>query len=90
MFLGFAAGLVAGVVGMIVGAGGGLPRAMAQAGARQLLDPGPAGRYQISAWAHPGNGALLPSHGAYLLDTQTGRMWRIIDDGELRRVGGTQ
>src|SRR4051794_24230091 len=42
----------------------------------------PVHRYQISAWAQPGatrdtGGFIRPEHGAYVLDTQSGKVWEI-------------
>jgi hypothetical protein len=84
------AGFVLGVfttlaVVLVLSGGREMPRAMAQP-AEAPPTPGAVGRYLASVWAHPGAvgaagaGSYQPSHGAYLLDTQTGRVW-MIDEG---------
>ena len=48
-------------------------------------------RYQITSWAHPAayaaNGAgNAASHGAYVLDSQNGDVWRINEHGEYKKL----
>jgi hypothetical protein len=52
------------------------------------------GRYQVSAWAYPATEALRTyysaSHGAYVVDTQTGQVWGIKEDGKPVSLGGVK
>ena len=54
---------------------------------------GAVGRFQLQAWAHPGfqpgNGQTPEPghHGAYRLDTQSGEVWEIHDDGSMMQLG---
>jgi hypothetical protein len=92
-FVGFAAGVLAGVVATIAISGGlGVPRVMAQVPGdqptpfhAQAILPPP--HYQLSSWGHSGAGGIPPSHGAYVLDIRTGQLWRTDDRGELKNVG---
>ena len=80
LFVGFWAGLIAGVIIAIALSGGhATPRATAQAQPQQ--PPVAVQRYQIFAWAHPagstgpGGVGTAALHGAYVLDTQSGKVW---------------
>ena len=91
----FATGLLTGVVGMIVMMGGEeVPRAMAQDPAVAPLSA--PGRFQVAAWAYPGAmggvgaGSIPSSHGAYILDTQTGKAWQTKDGGALEPIGAAK
>jgi hypothetical protein len=51
-----------------------------------------APRYQIAAWAHPaafgsGGHSSGSSHGAYVLDTQSGEVWHISEAGRPKKIG---
>lgn len=72
--IGFAAGLVVGVVlAVALSAGSALPRATAQA-----QGPASANSYSVSAWSHPGaSGVGGPQHGAYVVDTRSGKVWSV-------------
>jgi hypothetical protein len=84
-FVAFGAGLMAGVVATIALSGNhAIPRAMAQ---DQNTVPGLTQRYQVSSWAHPGAGGIAPSHGAYIIDTQTGKVWGGREGERLKPVG---
>src|SRR4051812_48324853 len=86
-FVGFGAGLVAGlVIAMALSIGHATPRAIAQ----PPLAAGP--RFQISTWAYRGafgqqGGAFNPSSGAYVLDTQEGTVWFSEKNSKLQRIG---
>jgi len=80
--VGFGVGILVGILGTIALMGGqDVPRARAQ---DQATTPGLQQRYQLSSWAHAGasngSGAM---HGAFILDTQTGKVWQI-------RAGGPE
>jgi hypothetical protein len=68
-----------------------LPMAIAQEATKPSLAP----RFQVSAWAYPAtlNGSnsdqrQLASFGAYIVDTQTGKVWHSEgQSGGLRLVG---
>jgi hypothetical protein len=81
-FIGFGAGLLAGVVVTIALSGGhAVPPALAQAPPASPADLGaPPLRYQISAWARPAG------YGAYILDTKSGQVWLLDDIGNLSKV----
>jgi hypothetical protein len=85
--LGMVAGLLLGAAAA-VGLSGimAAPRVMAQA---QPQAQPTAQRYQIANWVHPSS-ALPASHGAYILDTQTGQVWHIVEDGKLKSIGGVE
>ena len=91
--IGFVAGLLAGVLGTIALTGGpAVPRAMAQ---NQATQPGLTQRYELSSWAHPasysGTGNFSgASHGAYILDTQTGKVWQVSEGGQPKALGLVQ
>jgi hypothetical protein len=72
----FAAGLSAGLaVATAFFSVGSMPRASAQG--PQL----PAPRFVMSTWAYPGTATTAGHHGAYVLDTATGKVWES-DDGQ--------
>ena len=90
LLVGFGGGLIA---GLAVGAGwlGGraLPRAEAQPGRAEPP------RFELKTWAYPGtaqgNGGVIPgSHGAYILDTATGKLWQSKDGGQIATLGQAQ
>jgi hypothetical protein len=88
--IGLLAGLLSGLVAAFVLSGNpAASRAMAQA----QQPPAAAQRYQLSAWAYPagsvGNnlGGDQARHGAYILDTQSGKVWQIIDRGKPELIG---
>ena len=56
-------------------------RAMAQAQQPPQQPPAAAPRYQLSAW---GSHA---TRGAYILDTQSGKVWQIIEGGQPNLIG---
>lgn len=56
--------------------------------------PEPAqARFQISAWAHPGlqrterSGSERAAHGAYIIDSSTGKVWRVDGSGSPKSIG---
>lgn len=73
----FAAGLIAGllvaVLADLVGSG---PRAIAQ-----VPPPEQVGRYQVSSYGS------ASSHGAYVIDTQTGHVYHIESNDTFKRIG---
>src|SRR5262245_891013 len=88
--IGLFAGLLLGMVAAFVLSGNSkASRAMAQA----QQAPAVAQRYQLAAWAHPagsvGNnlGGDQARHGAYILDTQSGKVWQIIEGVKPQLVG---
>ena len=90
LFVGFLTGLLLGVVVAVVLSGGyASPRAMAQA----QQPTAAAQRYQLAAWRHPagsvgtsGSGTQA-MHGAYILDTQNGKVWEIREGGKPALLG---
>jgi hypothetical protein len=53
----------------------------------------PIQRYQISAWSRPAatrdtGGFIAPTNGAYILDTQSGKVW-LISEGEKPKLLGS-
>src|SRR4051794_9651826 len=86
------AGMVAGAVGaLLLTSGRGAPaQAQPDPGAvpaaapvpigPPAAKPGEAGRYQISAWAVATQPPLFRT-GAYVIDTQTGEVFSVADDG---------
>ena len=92
--IGISAGLLLGSLSVIWLSGVVNPRVMAQGQAQQ---PAATQRYQLAAWAYPGKSggnsdgsAYQPSHGAYILDTQSGKVWQIRAGGKLESVGGVE
>jgi hypothetical protein len=83
LVVGLGAGLIAGASIAAFSGGHGTPRAMGQEPPAAA-----AGRYQVSAWAYPGGGPGpgTPSHGAYVLDTQSGQLWLTIDGRMTRKI----
>jgi hypothetical protein len=77
--IGLLAGLLLGMVAAVVLSGSyATPRALAQA--QQL--PAASQRYRISAW-----GSDVGRHGAYVLDTQSGKVWHISESAKPELVG---
>ena len=95
LFVGFWVGLGVGVIAtLVLLSGHAAPRALAQGNPQQ--PPAPVQRYQISTWAYPagsvgttGSGSMA-SHRAYVLDTQTGTVWKIGDEGKPQPIGMVQ
>lgn len=93
--VGLFAGLLVGTLSAVLLSGGyATPRAIAQARTQQPTAT--TQRFQISAWAHPagtysntgvGSNAM---HGAYVLDTQTGKVWQIKEGGKPEPIGGVE
>jgi hypothetical protein len=91
LFVGFWAGLAVGVVtALALSAAYAVPRVMAQPPPPGPTTSPPGGfrmravqRYQISAWAFPagsagpGGGGSAASYGAYILDTESGKVWLV-------------
>lgn len=44
-------------------------------------------RYQISAWSHAASSGQSSMHGAYIIDSKTGRIWAVINDNAPREIG---
>jgi hypothetical protein len=86
MIVGFSLGLV---VGFAVAVGclndRLMPRASAQAAPAEIP------RFQLRTWAYPGfsgpNLSGQPSHGAYVLDTVTGKLWLSHEGQPLKPAG---
>jgi hypothetical protein len=71
------------LLGLVIGlaASGGLEQqTIAQAPGGTVTLPKQLGRYQISAYGH-GNQVGAGSRGCYILDTATGEMWHVAQDG---------
>jgi RNA polymerase sigma factor (sigma-70 family) len=84
--LGVVGGLLAGLVlgTALAAVFSATPPAMAQA------QPPPAmQRYQIATWVHSA-GAMPASHGAYILDTQTGQVWHVEKETKPKPLGGVE
>ena len=81
LLVGFGLGLLSGLLGAVVFLGGQAPRAFAQA------PPAPAHRFAISAWAQSGSQGVSPSNGAYLLDTESGKVWSIVGNQKPVAIG---
>ena len=64
------------LMGFVVGSGGLERQTLAQAPA----PGGTVGRYQVSAWGH-GNQVGAGSRGCYIVDTVTGELWHVAQDG---------
>ena len=66
------------------------------AGEAQNLVPGSAlQRYTIATWAYPSglmgpNNGTQSQHGAYVLDTRSGKVWQIKDDGKPQLLGSVE
>ncbi len=45
------------------------------------------GRYQISAWSHAVSSGQSSMHGAYIIDSKTGRIWVVISDNAPHEIG---
>lgn len=91
LLVGVAGGLIAGLILGIGWLGGvAAPRVAAQAPA---VDPP---RFQIATWAYPAtayetNGGMSPgSHGAFVFEPRTGRLWQSKDGGQLQPLGQPQ
>ena len=95
--IGFVAGLIAGLVAAFLLSG--VPtvrKVMAQGYRREQHQPPlqPMGeRYRISTWAYPagsigtqGSGSQA-QHGAYVLDSWTGKVWEIRENGKPQSLG---
>jgi hypothetical protein len=87
--LGFWAGLAPGAVAMLALSGGQVvPRASAQ------QQPAEENRYQLQAWAtravYGSNSFTNASHGAYILDNSTGRVWHIEEMQKPQLLGKIQ
>jgi hypothetical protein len=91
---GLLAGLLFGVIAAYMFSGGSaMSRAASEA---QNLVPGSAlQRYVIATWAYPSglmnpNGGTASQHGAYVLDTRSGKVWQIKDDGKPQLLGSIE
>jgi hypothetical protein len=89
---GFWAGLIVGVVAVAAfSVSYALPRAMAQARNQEVTTARPRGpaanRYQVSAWSYPSGTGFGALHGAYILDTQDGKVWLVVSDQKPRPIG---
>jgi hypothetical protein len=89
------AGLLSGVVAAFVLSGAySTSRAMGQAQPQKPLSS--VQRYQLAAWAHPAgsagpnSGGTQAMHGAYVLDTQGGKVWQITDGGKPELLGSVE
>jgi hypothetical protein len=90
-FLWIISGAVAGVAGTLLMTGHPAPPVQAQPpAAAQPAKPADGGRYQISAW---GVGQMTPAgkmqvaNGAYIIDTQTGEVFSVANEGKPKPVG---
>ena len=69
------------LMGFVVGSGGVMERkALAQAEKSAPAPQPSTPRYQISAWGH-GNQIGAGSRGCYIVDTVTGELWHVAQDG---------
>ena len=68
------------VVGFAVGGGVMERKALAQAEKAAPAPQPSTPRFQISAWGH-GNQIGAGSRGCYIVDTVTGEMWHVAQDG---------
>ncbi len=48
------------------------------------------GPFQVSAWSHAGSPGNGPMRGAYIIDSETGRVWEIINDHEPKEIGSVR
>jgi hypothetical protein len=93
--VGLVAGLLAGAVAAFVLSGSyAASRAMGQAQPQKPLSS--VQRYQLAAWAHPAgsvgpqSGGTQAMHGAYVLDTQSGKVWQIREGGKPELLGSVE
>lgn len=49
-----------------------------------------SGQFQISTWSHAGSPGNVPMHGAYIIDSETGRVWEIIADHAPKEIGSVR
>src|SRR4051794_36514144 len=91
LFVGLWTGLAVGVVTALAFSGApAVPRAMAQD--QPQLSPA-VQRYQMSAWAFPAGslganlGGSAASYGAYILDTQSGKVWLVKEGSKPQELG---
>jgi hypothetical protein len=47
-------------------------------------------RYQISAFSHSGYDRGNALNGAYIIDTVTGKVWQVINDGQPKEIGSVE
>jgi hypothetical protein len=86
----FCIGVIVGVAGFGF-LGGGKDRGIVPAA--KAADPSGAGDFQVSAWAVPGFATpdrasnWEPRAGAYVIDTQTGRVWLVYQDQKPKLLG---
>jgi len=94
----FSTGLLAGLLFGAIAAhvlSGGSPMSRA-AGEAQNLVPGSAlQRYTIATWAYPSglmgaNNGTQSQHGAYVLDTRSGKVWEITQGGKPVLLGSVE
>jgi hypothetical protein len=55
----------------------------------------PMQRYLLSVWSHSAGinntgGPISPTHGAYIIDTQSGKVWHISEDGAPKPIGSAK
>jgi hypothetical protein len=85
-FMTFGAGLLVGLVMAFLWPFG---HAVSKAAAQG--DKAESPRFQISAFGYPGTVGgpklLDPNSGAYIVDTQDGRVWRVVGDGKPKLLG---
>jgi hypothetical protein len=93
--IGILTGLLLGSLSVIWLSGVVNPRVMAQAPAQQSAA---TQRYQLTSWAHGGrssggnsdNSGNQPSFGAYILDTQSGKVWGVMGHERPKLLGGIE
>jgi len=83
-FIGFWAGLVLGLAAAALSGGYVATRAVAQQ-AEQAQSSVP--RYQISSWSYPTGPGGPASNGAYIIDTQQGRVWSVEESRRPESLG---
>ena len=86
--MGFGGGLLAGMVMIFAWTGG----PSAPPVAAQQPDKAATSRFQISTWSYPAaNGGsqkgTTPSYGAYVVDTQNGNVWLVVEDKQPKKLG---
>jgi predicted DNA-binding protein (UPF0251 family) len=89
--LGVVGGLLAGLVlgTALASVFSATPLAMGQSQPQPLPVRPATPHFQIAAWAHP-SGAGPASHGAYILDTLSGKVWEVREGQAPKSLGGVE
>ncbi len=59
----------------------------AQETARDSAKTGDVGRFQVSAWSYSGSERSTSNHGAYIIDTATGKLWHSYTGHQPQEIG---